>query len=56
MDSPTNRFKRSTAKFIREELAATQNSSSFSKIAMQGIIAVVIGIIVSILVVYRYGG
>lgn len=55
MDSPTKRFKRSTAKFIRNELQATQNSASFQKIAIQLAAAVLIGIVLSVLVVYRGG-
>lgn len=54
MDSPTKKFKRATAKFLKKELAATQSSHTLQYAALQAGIAIVLGLLLSFGVVAYY--
>jgi len=55
MDSPTKKFKRATAKFIRDEIAATQGSHSVQYAILQVAMAIFLGFLLSFgLVAYYY--
>lgn len=55
MESPTKKFRRATAKFIRKEIAATQDSHSLQYALIQAGVAIFLGLLFSFgLVSYFY--